>query len=435
MKYYIFFILIFSFGWSQDNPEDIALADDVFENHFYEALKHKATENYDLAINELNKCLSKSPENETVFYELGKNYFYAKNYTEAKTYFEKAVEKSPINRWFLDALFETEKKLGNTNAVMTLLNKLSEINVEYKEEMVDMYMLTKKYDEALNLIEELNKTQGKRASRTQIKERILAMPQFQSKAVAGAENAIKNDPKDEANYTALIKDYLDKNQFDQAFEVAKQLEKNIPNSPWAQVTLFKLYLDKNQTSEALKAIKFVINQPKIDKRIKHRMINELLTYSGKNPEVISPLKDIAFGFHDDEEVQVLKEIGKYFQNKKDWQNANEFYTAYDKKNQNDLENLMLLSESLYQLKNWDVLKNKSTELIETFPLQPHFYWYQGAALMLQNDLNKALKTTQDGLDYVVENPALEKQFYNLLSQIADKMGNQKLKEQYAKKAF
>ena len=55
------------------------MADDVFENHFYEALKHKATENYDLAINELNKCLSKSPENETVFYELGKNYFYAKN--------------------------------------------------------------------------------------------------------------------------------------------------------------------------------------------------------------------------------------------------------------------------------------------------------------------------------------------------------------------
>ena len=109
MKCYIFFILIFSFGWSQDNPEDIALADDVFENHFYEALKHKATENYDLAINELNKCLSKSPENETVFYELGKNYFYSKNYTEAKTYFEKAVEKSPINRWFLDALFETEK--------------------------------------------------------------------------------------------------------------------------------------------------------------------------------------------------------------------------------------------------------------------------------------------------------------------------------------
>lgn len=430
---YVFIFLVINFVWSQDNPEDIALADDAFEMHFYDAIKYKSTENYDLAIKELNKCLSKSPENEVVFYELGKNYFYNKNFVEAKNYFEKATSKSPNNRWYLDALFETEKKLGNSQEAMNLLKKLSDINVEYKDQMVDLLALTRNYDQALDLIEELNNTLGKRATRTQIKERILSLPQYQSKVSSNAEQAIKNDPKDETNYTVLIKDFLDKNQYDKAFEIAKQLEQNIPNSPWSKVTLFKLYLDKNQSSEAIEALKSVINQSKIDNRIKHRMINELLSYGNTHPEVVEPLKEIAFGFQDDENVAVLKEIGKYYQNKKDWQKATEFYELYENKNPNDLDNLLHLNESLYQLKNWDLLRTKSKDLIDIFPLQPHFYWYQGAALMHKNDFNKALKTTEEGLDYVVENQALEKQFYQLLTQIADKMGNQKLKEQYQKK--
>lgn len=433
IKQVFIFWLIFFFGWSQENPEDMALNDDDFENHFYEAMKHKATENYDLAINELNKCLSKNSENEVIFYELGKNYFYNKNYLEAKVNFEKALNFSPNNRWYLDSLFETEKKLGNTSSAMTLLTKLSEINVEYKEEMVNMLMITNDYEKALTLIDDLNKTSGKRASRSQIKERILSMPQFKNQAVNHAESGIVNNPKDESNYTILIKDLLDKNQTDKAFAVAKELEQNIPNSPWAKVTLFKLHLDKNQTDQAVEALKFVIANPSIDNRIKHRMLNELLTYSNSHPEVIAPLKDIANHFQDDEEVAVLKEMGKYFQNKKDWQNASEFYALYEKKNPNDLENLLLLNESFFQLKNWDKLKNKSKDLIDTFPLQPHFYWYHGAALKELNDFSKALKITEEGLDYVVNNPALNKQFYELLSQIADKMGNQKLKDKYFQK--
>lgn len=432
MRYLFILLLVINFGWSQDNPEDIALADDVFENHFYDALKHKATENFDLAIRELNACLTKSPDNDVVFYELGNNYYYSKNYLEAKNYFEKAVEKSPTNRWYLDALFETEKKLGNTNQVMVLLDKLCEINAEYKDEKVNVLMLTNKYDEALKLIEELNRTLGKRASRTQIKERILSMPQYQQKAASFAESAIKNDPKDEANYTVLIKDLLDKNQYDKALEVAQQLEKNIPNSPWAKVTLFKSYLDNLQTNEAVDALQTVVNNQSIDKRIKHRMLNELLIYSSTHLEVIPALKKIANSFQDDENVAVLKEIGKFYQNKKDWQNAFEFYDLYEKKNPNDLENLLLLNESLYQLKNWEILREKSENLIATFPLQPHFYWYNGAALFHLNDSNKAMKITEEGLDYVIENPALEKQFYQLLSQMAEKLGNQKLKEKYNK---
>jgi|694.fasta_scaffold00644_7 tetratricopeptide (TPR) repeat protein len=432
-KFGFFFLLLSLFSFSQENPDDLALADDAFENHFYEALKHKATENYDLAIAELNKCLSKQPENEVVLYEMGRNYFLSKNFLEAKTYLDKVLAKNDNNRWYLDALMETEKKLGNTNNVLSLLKKLSVINSEYKEEIVDLYMITKQYDEALVLIEELNKTVGKRATRTQLKERILMLPQYQQQATQNAQANLNNDPKDESNYTLLIKNHLDKNEIDKAFEVAKTLEQNLPNSPWAKVTLFKLYLDKKQTAEALDALKVVMDNAAIDKRIKHRMINELLSFSNTNPEVIQPLKNIVVNFNDDQNVAVLKEIGKYYQGKKNWSLANEFYDLYEKKNPEDLENLLLLNESFYQLKSWDLLSKKADLLIQSFPLQPQFYWYKSVALLNLNEAKNALKAAEEGLEYVVENPVLEKQFYQLLSQIADKQGDLKKKELYLKK--
>jgi len=432
-KIIVFFLFISLIGFSQENTDDLALSDDAFENHFYDALKHKATENYDLAIAELNKCLSKQPDNDVVYYELGRNYFFSKNYLEAKKNLENALSKTVNNRWYLDALMETEKKLGNSSNVLNLLKKLSEINPEYKEEMVELYMLTQQYNEALALIEELNKTVGKRATRTQLKERILMLPEFQQQASQNAQSNVEKDPKDESNYTLLIKNHLDKNEIDKAYEVAKLLEQNLPNSPWAKITLFKLYLDKKQTQDALSAFKTVMSNSAIDKRIKHRMINELLNFSNANPDVIQPLKEIVVNFEADENLAVLKEIGKYYQNKNHWNLASEFYDLYEKKNPEDLENLLLLNESLYQLRDWDALNNKSSLLIQSFPLQPQFYWYKGVALLNLKDIKNAQKIAEEGLEYVVENPTLSKNFYKLLSQIAEQQGDQKMKEIYLKK--
>ncbi len=112
---------------------------------------------------------------------------------------------------------------------------------------------------------------------------------------------------------------------------------------------------------------------------------------------------------------------------------NEFYDLYEKKNPEDLENLLLLNESFYQIKSWVLLNQKADRLIQIFPLQPQFYWYKSAALLNLNDSKNALKVAEEGLQYVVENPALEKHFYQLLSQIADKQGDLKRKEQYLKK--
>jgi uncharacterized protein YqgQ len=60
-------------GWSQTEPEDIAMVSDEFQDAFYESLLQKGIENYDKAIVALEKCLVSQPNNATIYFELGKN--------------------------------------------------------------------------------------------------------------------------------------------------------------------------------------------------------------------------------------------------------------------------------------------------------------------------------------------------------------------------
>jgi len=75
---------------AQTEPKDtLALAENKFEDSFYESLKQKGMENYDKAIESLEKCQTLQTDNAVVYFELGKNYLALKKYKEAFDNFEK----------------------------------------------------------------------------------------------------------------------------------------------------------------------------------------------------------------------------------------------------------------------------------------------------------------------------------------------------------
>ena len=55
--------------------DDLGDVSDEFQNTFFEALKQKGIENYDKAIDLLEKCNSQHPDNAAINFELGKNYY------------------------------------------------------------------------------------------------------------------------------------------------------------------------------------------------------------------------------------------------------------------------------------------------------------------------------------------------------------------------
>lgn len=420
--------------WAQNAAEDVALVKDDFQDSFYESLKQKGIENYDKAIIELEKCLKIQPDNATIYFELGKNYFEQKEYKKAYESFEKATKIDPKNRWFWVGMYDVCYETKEYEKAIPIVIKLIEFKKEYKEELVSLYMNTNQFDSALELINELNDQVGKLEMRDLYKAQILEDPKYHSSERINLLEQIKKNPKEESNYVALIFLYNKQNQEELAQEIAKKLEIEIPNSDWAKVSLFKSYLKNNDGENAVKAMNFVLGSLKIDQKIKHRMLNEFLLFINDKPEFDSDLEKAIPYFDTDKTVEVAKELGKFYHNKKNWEKAIRFYEIQLKKIPNDLETALLLFECYTEKGNFDVIEKKAETFIQIYPTQPEFYYYLGLAFNQKGAFKKAREVLESGLDFVVDNPQLELNFDIQLGEAFNGLGDIKKKEYYFSKA-
>ena len=419
---------------AQAAPEDIALADDEFQNYFYESLMQKGIENYDKTITALEKCLKIEPNNATVFFELGKNYLASKKYKEAYDFFEKATKIDPTNKWFWVGLYDVCYETKDYQQAIVIVTKLVEFKKSYEEDLVSLYMNTQQFDKALALINKLNDNVGKSDMRDTYKTQILRDAKFQGTEKDNLIEQIKKNPKEESNYISLIYLYSESNQEEKALEVAKKLETELPNSDWAQVSLFKYHLNNNEGASAVKSMNLVFASPKIDSKIKHRMLNEFLIFIKDKPQFDADLEKAISYFDNDRDVQTAKEIGKFYHNKKQWDKAIKFYEIHLKDNPEDFETIVLLFDAETGKMQFDVLAKKAEAMIELYPSQPQFYYYAGLAYNQLKNNKKAKDLLETGLDYVVNDTALEINFNIQLGEAYNALGDQKKKELYFSKA-
>jgi len=427
-------ILFPNFVLAQTEPDAIGLADDEFQNAFYEALLQKGIENYDKAITALEKCKKLQPENAVVYSEMGKNYLPQKKYKDAYDSFEKAATIDPKNMWFWVGMYDVCYETKDYNQAIVIVNKLIEFKKEYKEDLVSLYMNTQQFDKALDLINQLNTTVGKNELRENYKRQILSVAKYQTSEKDNLMDQIKKYPKEEANYIALIFLYSESNQEEKALEVAKQLETEIPTSDWAQVSLFKFHLNNNDGKNAVIAMNKVFESSKIDSKIKHRMLNEFLIFVKDKPEFDKDLEKAISYFDSDKEVQVAKEIGKFYHNKKDWNHAISYYELHLKNHSDDIETGLLLLQAYTEKQQFDVVAKKATDFIDLFPSQPKLYYYAGLAYNQLINYKKAKEFLEMGMDYLVEDIALEINFNIQLGEASAGLGDVKKKESYFLKA-
>ncbi|MBL0736186.1 tetratricopeptide repeat protein [Flavobacterium sp. GN10] len=437
----VFTILVFalfstSFSvFAQTEPEDIAMATDEYQDSFYESLKQKGIENYDKAIVSLEKCIKLKPNDAVAYFELGKNYFALKEYQNAQIAFEKATQLDPKNKWFWLGIYDVSYETKNYPLAIEIIQKIIVFDEEYKDDLISLYMITNQYDKALTAINEMNDKFGKSSDREIYKAQILSQGKYQNAEIDNLIQQIKKDPKEESNYLNLILLYSKNNDNEKSLEVAKQLAKEIPNSEWGQVSLFKTYLDANQADKAIKSMNVILASSKIDSKIKHRTLNEFLIYVNKNPQYSADLEKAISYFDNDKNVDVAKEIGKFYHSKGQFENAIKYYEKDLSANSDtDLETNMLLLDAYSQTKQYEPMTKRAMMLIEVYPSQAQFYYYAGLGSNQQKQFKNAKIVLEMGLDYVVDDIKLESNFNIQLGEAYNGLGDAKKKEEYFLKA-
>lgn len=434
-------ILFITFGYNKvsfaqeiQNPEEIAAVDDAFENNFYDALTQKAIENYDRAIVSLQKCLDKDVNNPVIYHELGKNYFALKNYAEAQNAFQKAIDLNPKERWYWNGLYDVFYETKDYNNAIRIVSKLIEFNKDFQDDLVSLYMYTNQKDKALALLIAMEQTTNLSQTMEYYKLQLERTPEVNKPHKDDLEKEIEKNPLVEQNYIDLIFQYSESNNEEKAFEVAKKLAENIPNSDWAHVSLVKFYLNNNDGQNATTSMFKVLESAKIDNKIKHRVFNEYLIFSTNHTSFSDNLEKAVAILDEDKAINVSKEVAKYFLKKNKSEEAILYFEKSITNQPEDFESFEFLMQLLMQQKQYEKVNKYANQQLELYPTQASLYFYAGVALLNLNKTKEAISKLEEGLDYVVENPTLEKEFYTQLANSYQKMGDTKKKEMYLTKS-
>lgn len=409
---------------------------DAFQENFFEALKQKAIENYELALTALNKAekAAKTEENKAVVYfEMGKNNASLKQYALAEENFNKVLKSQGNRLDVLEQLYDLYYQQKEYEKSIPLVQKLIPFDEDYREDLANLYTLTQQYEKALEQLDQLDDVWGESDIRNALRVQIYRTTGNTEGAIENLEQKIDNNPKNEKEYLNLIFLYSEQGNTTKAFESAKDLLKNNPKSELVHLALYKFYLDEGNASEAIKSMKIVFASEEVDKETKYKVLGDFIQFVNENPQYETDLAEIVNQFSI-ENGRVYEKLGDYYASKNRKEDA---LNAYEKGIAKDADNYNLLKNTLlFQIdfKKYEAAAKLSSEGLEIFPAQALLYLLNGVA---NNGLQKsdaAIESLESGLDFILEDPKMERDFYQQLSLAYTAKNDSKKAKMYLDKA-
>ena len=291
--------------------DDLGNYEDKYQEYFFEALKQKGIENYQRSIDALQKCIRLDDSDPTLYFELGKNYKLLKNFGAAEDALKEAVAKSPENEWFLDELYDVYMLQDELDKALKTVKQLVKFHPDYKQDLASLYIEAKKYKNALQVLDELDKEFGYSEERDILRNQVYDLTGNDDDRIENLEARVKNNPNDEDSYLRLIYRYSESGNSEKAFETAKTLLKSNPKSQLVHLALYKFYLDQNNTKEAITSMKIVLTSPIIKPEAKTKVLNDFVNFVAANPEYEPQLLEITSLIGDDKSPKTLNELAQY----------------------------------------------------------------------------------------------------------------------------
>ncbi|SDR76482.1 Tetratricopeptide repeat-containing protein [Formosa sp. Hel1_31_208] len=441
------YILLFCFGillfpqnmsaqvdFNKRPDDDLGNVEDKFQEYFFEGLKQKGIENYQKSANAFLKCIELNDSDPVLYFELGKNYKALKNFGAAEDALKKAVAKSPENEWFLDELYDVYIQQNEMDKALKTVKQLVKFHPDYKQDLATLYYELKKYKDALKLLDEMDEQFGYNQDRDFLRNRIYDVTGNDDDRIENLEERVKSNPEDESNYLRLIFRYSETGETKKAFDAAKRLLQLNPESQLVHLALYKFYLDDGHTANAINSMKVVLTSPVIKPEAKTKVLNDFVKFVSINPEHEADLIEITSLVSEDKSVKTLLELGAYYLKANDKEKALSYYKEALQQDPNEfkiIRDVLLLQIDL----NKDAeAAQKSMEALDIFPAQPILYLINGVANNKLKQPTKAIESLEMGLDFVIENPKMEADFYTQLSYSYKQVNNISQSETFAKKA-
>jgi len=414
--------------------DDLGNVEDEFQEHFFEALKQKGIENYDRAVDALHKCLNLDSKKPVIYFELGKNYNKLKNFGAAEEYLKKAIDMQPDNVWFLDELYDVYYQQDDVNNAIKTIKQLVRYHPDYKEDLAALYVREERYKQALDILDELDEEYGLSESRDAMRNDIYSITGNADDRIENLEQRIANNPNIEDNHLKLIYRYSQTGDKKKAYKAARNLLKVKPDSKFVHLALYKFYLQDDKVEDAINSVRIALTSPEINSDAKAKVLKDFVAFVAQNPEYESDLIEITALIDQNKDAQTHSDLGSYYLKAGDKVKALSNFKEALKQDPKDfklIKDVLLLQ---LDIEDYNAVVEDSERALELYPAQPILYLVNGVANNKLGEYKKAKNQLEMGLDFLIENPQMESDFYSELSIAYKGLNNISKSETFAKKA-
>ncbi len=425
--------------FAQDDlpTDDLGNVSDAFQEAFFEALKQKGIQNYEKALELLEQAQEAAKDNveqqAVVFYQKGKNYYALKKFQEAEQWYlkSKAIDD---NTDIVVSLYDVYYQTREYDKAIEIVKELIVFDGDYKEDLANLFARTQQYDKALTVLDELDTAYGRSTYRENLRKQIIRETGDSSSEIGRLEQKVATNAANEADFLNLIYFYSDAGDSEKAFQAAQQMLEFYPDSELVHLALYKFYIDQNEPEKAVSSMQLVMNAKTIDTESKLKVMSDFLNFANKKPEYNAAVEEALADFASwSSNPRTLERIGAYYLERGEQEKS---LTFFERAARLEPDNFSLLKNTLLlqiDTKKYNEALSMSEVAIEIFPTQALLYLIKGVALIQTNDAQEAVAILEEGIDYVVDDTLMEKDFYQQLSLAYEQLNNVKKAQEYAKK--
>lgn len=431
----LFLLLTFSFrGIAQNDSLQKAVEQSnrwkKNANYFSEGLKYRLSGDIPKAIDNFEKALHFNSEDHASMYEMTEAYALMGNIDKAIEYISNAIKIDTDNKWYKIRLAQLYKYQGNYENYVLIyrdLLKTDPTNVDYFGELSAALTLLERYDEAIEVLNDIEKEIGIKEPISLQKQKIYFDTGKPKKGIEEIEKLAEAYPYEQRYWAMLAELYMKNNRSDDALKVYNKIVELNPKDPYVHISLSEYYTNKGDLEKSFEELLIAFENPELDIETKIQILS--FWFEGKKRTEIVNNQARAIGNalikthpNSPRGYQLLGDV--YYGEQKFAEAAKNFETslAIDSSSYFIWENLLLAEINTNQ-ENYSKIGMLSERALKLFPEQPLLYYFSGVAFYTDKNYELALKRFETGSKFVVRNDALLEDFYNRIGDLQHLLGN------------